>query len=397
MTEANIGERGRGIRPPTLRTGEDASASRLELFFDLAYVLVVLELANAFYKDLSWRGFLVFVALYIAMWFSWVGFTLYANRFDTDDTVFRLLALAGMGGVVAMAASVEGVAGSTGRWFALGYTIVRLVLVAGYLRAWWHVPDARLTIRPYLFGHASGAVIWLVSAAVPTPARYGLWAAGIAVDLIGPALAARQRKGVALHVEHLPERFGLFVILVLGESVAAVVTGLHDGGWKPVVLLAAGLAFVLAAAMWWVYFDLAGGAAKRRVVEEGGEGTRQGVHDFYVYAHLPLTVFLAAVAVGLEHAVVHGGDDHLGASTRWLLGIGLAGYLAAAALIQSVLSRQTVTALLWPGVGVALVLAVAAVNPSPPLTLGLFVAIVVLGVVAGIIQRRAGQLRTAKV
>src|SRR3954451_2154205 len=82
------------VRPPTLRTGEDATASRLELFFDLAYVLVVLELANAFYKDLSWRGFLVFVALYVAMWFSWVGFTLYANRFDTDDVVYRVAKLA---------------------------------------------------------------------------------------------------------------------------------------------------------------------------------------------------------------------------------------------------------------------------------------------------------------
>ena len=68
------------IRPPTLRTGESATASRLELFFDLAYVLVVLELADAFYADLSWGGFAVFVALYVAMWFSWVGFTLYARR-----------------------------------------------------------------------------------------------------------------------------------------------------------------------------------------------------------------------------------------------------------------------------------------------------------------------------
>jgi hypothetical protein len=74
--------------------GEEATASRLELFFDLAYVLVVLELANAFYADLSWRGFAVFVALYVALWFFWVGFTLYANRFDTDDVVFRLAKLA---------------------------------------------------------------------------------------------------------------------------------------------------------------------------------------------------------------------------------------------------------------------------------------------------------------
>jgi len=87
------------IRPPALRTAESATASRLELFFDLAYVLVVLELADAFYADMTWQGAVVFVALFVALWFSWIGFTLYANRFDTDDVVFRIAKLAATQGV----------------------------------------------------------------------------------------------------------------------------------------------------------------------------------------------------------------------------------------------------------------------------------------------------------
>ena len=105
--------RGHRFRPPTLRTGEEATASRLELFFDLAYVLVVLELANAFYSDLSWRGLAVFVALYVALWFSWVGFTLYANRFDTDDVVFRIAKLAATASIAGCAASASAATGAS--------------------------------------------------------------------------------------------------------------------------------------------------------------------------------------------------------------------------------------------------------------------------------------------
>ncbi len=191
-----------------------------------------------------------------------------------------------------MAASVTEVASTPGRWFALGYATVRLVLVIGYLRAWRHVPAARSNIRPYLVGHSVGAALFLVSAAVPAPARYGLWAAGLLIDLAAPAWAARQRGGVPLHAEHLPERFALFVILLLGESVAGVVTGLHDAHWTGAAALAAGLAFLVAATVWWLYFDFSGGVAKRRLLEEDRETTRRGVHDLYLYAHLPLAIGL---------------------------------------------------------------------------------------------------------
>lgn len=95
------------IKPPALRTGEPASASRLELFFDLAYVLVVLDLASTFLGDLSRHGLGTFAALYVALWFSWVGFTLYANRFDTDDVIFRVAKLAATLAIAGCAASAS--------------------------------------------------------------------------------------------------------------------------------------------------------------------------------------------------------------------------------------------------------------------------------------------------
>jgi low temperature requirement protein LtrA len=384
------------LRPPDVNQDSNRSATRLELFFDLAFVLFVARCADILAEDETWLGALKFTAILAIGWWAWASSTLYANRFDTDDAVFRLITLLGMAGVVGMAASADKLDATTSRWFALAYVLLRVVLIVGYLRAWRSVPDARRTIRPYLLAHCAGAAVWVISLAVPTPARYVLWGIGVAVDLLGPTLAARLKDGIPLHMEHLPERFGLFVILVLGESVAAAVTGIHDGGWKPGVVVSGALALLIAAALWWSYFDLSGGVAKRRLLQEGHDRTRQGVHDFYVYVHLPVAVSLAAVAVGLEHAIVHGADAHLSPSTRAVLGIGLAGYLATAALIQAVLAGQFRAVLLWPGAGVVLVPAVCLIDLSPPILLALVAVIMVGGVMTGVAQHRAGEIRTAK-
>jgi low temperature requirement protein LtrA len=385
------------VREPDVNQETNRSATRLELFFDLAFVLFVAGCADVLIKDETITGGVRFAAVLVAGWWAWASTTLYANRFDTDDAIFRLLTLIGMGGVIAMAASADQVTGPAWRWFVLGYVTLRLVLVAGYLRVWRNLPETRRGIRPYLFGHTAGAAFWLVSLMVAAPGRYVLWAVGVLVDLLGPTLAARVPDAPPLHMEHLPERFGLFVILVLGESVAATVHGLHDGKWAAGVVTTALAAFLLAAALWWSYFDLSGGAAKRRLVQEGGERTRQGVHDFYVYAHLPVAISLAAVAVGLEHAIEHGADGHLGAGARAILGAGVAGYLLSAAAIQGVLSQRYRPALAWPGLGIPAVVVIVTLDLAPPVLVGLCAAVVITGVAVGVRQHRHGEIKVAKV
>ena len=106
------------VRPPRLHLGREGTASRLELFFDLAYVLVVLELAKVFYEDLTWHGAAVLAGLFVTIWFSWVGFTLYANRFDTDDVVFRIAKLIATGSIAGCAASASDAAGKLAVPFA---------------------------------------------------------------------------------------------------------------------------------------------------------------------------------------------------------------------------------------------------------------------------------------
>ncbi|WP_433824515.1 low temperature requirement protein A [Actinoplanes sp. CA-015351] len=384
------------VREPDVNQETNRSATRLELFFDLAFVLFVAGCANMLAKDETAAGGLKFAAVLGVGWWAWASATLYANRFDTDDAIFRLLTLTGMGGVIVMAASADQITGAAGAWFALGYVTLRIALVIGYLRVWRTLPETRSGIRPYLIGHAAGAGFWLVSLMVAAPGRYALWAVGVLVDVIGPAVAARLPDAPPLHMEHLPERFGLFVILLLGESIAATVHGLHDGKWAAGVVSTALAAFLLAAALWWSYFDLSGGAAKRRLVQEG-DRTHEGVHDFYVYAHLPIAISLAAVAVGLEHAIVHGAEGHLSSGTRWVLGAGLAGYLVSAALIQGVLSHRYRAVLIWPGLGVPAIVLIMVLDLAPAVLVGLCAAVLIAGVATGIRQHRHGEIKVAKV
>ncbi|MEU8662841.1 hypothetical protein [Actinoplanes philippinensis] len=116
-----------------------------------------------------------------------------------------------------------------------------------------------------------------------------------------------------------------------------------------------------------------------------------------MYAHLPVAVSLAAVAVGLEHAIAHGSDDHLTAGARGILGLGLAGYLLSAAVIQGVLSRRRRPALIWPGLGVPAVAVIMLLDLSPLALTAACAAVLIAGVATGIHQHRHGEIKVAKV
>ncbi len=388
------------IRPPTLRTGEAATASRLELFFDLAYVLVVLELANAFYGDLSWRGLAVFVALYVALWFSWVGFTLYANRFDTDDVVFRIAKLAATASIAGCAASASAATGDFSTPFALCFLAGRVILLLLHLRAWRHVPEARPTIVVYLGFTAASTALWAVSPAFDGAVRYGLWAAAVAMDAVGPVVATRREDRAPLHMEHLPERFGLFIILVLGEAVGGAATGVHDAKWSGSAVAVGIAGFVVAAALWWNYFDVTAGHSEEELQEsDDDDGEEGGVaderHDLFVYGHLPLSAGIVMAGVGIEDLVAHP-FDALPSDGGWTVAAGLTLYLLGTGLILGGTHRTWRGAWPWPTVAIPVVLAAAAVPHRNALFLvgGLAlmtVALTVYGVLRGDPERAGGR------
>jgi len=235
-----------------------------------------------------------------------------------------------------------------------------------------------------------------VSLAVPRPVGFALWAAAVLVEALMPLLATRSSSDVPLHVEHLPERFALFVILVLGESVAGVAHGLHDAGWSGSALPVAALSFVLAAALWWSYFDVAGARAKRLLSEVGGE-RGDHAHDVYVFGQLPLTLALATVGAGVELAVVQSGEGEVPVGTRLLLAGGVAVYLLSMTVTEAGMSRQNRRGWWWPLAAAAVAVLDVLLELPAVVVVGALAAVVVAVVVVGLAERAAGRLEVEEV
>ncbi|MCJ7781558.1 MAG: low temperature requirement protein A [Acidimicrobiia bacterium] len=326
------------VAPPRLRTMEesDRTATWLELFYDLVFVAAVAMMGTRLVHDVTWSSIASYLGYFALVWWLWASHTFYADRYDTDDLIYRFLAGAQMVGVALIAVSVSlGVAGST-MVFALGYTAVRLILLVLYARAYRHVVETRELVRGYLIGFGAASALWLVSIVVPEPYRFWLWLVAFAVDLATPYILRRAQAAAPLDVSHLPERFGLFTILVLGESIVAVTVGLSHVSWQPSTTLVGVFGLGAATCLWWINFDNHEGSVVRR------RGDRKNWRPtVWIYSHLPLAIALAMFGVSVELAIVSAdaGHDYLG-TDRWLLVGSVALALAAMAAIQTASVRS---------------------------------------------------------
>src|ERR687886_1419499 len=170
----------RFLEPPRLRTlassqADDRRATWLELFFDLVFVAAVGQLANGLAAEPTAGRFFEFLGLFGPVWWAWMGFTFYANRFDTDDLVYRVLLLCAMFGVAVLATTIPSVFNGATEGFPLAYVAVRVALVTLYARASRHVPEARALARSFLGAFSFAVLLWAVSLAVPAPWAYVVW------------------------------------------------------------------------------------------------------------------------------------------------------------------------------------------------------------------------------
>ncbi len=300
---------GRGVwfQAPRLLTLADEGerhASWLELFFDLVFVVAITELSQYLVADHSAGGFVRFAALFVPVWVAWQGFMAYATRFDTDDLGFRAAYFGAMLAIAAMAVLIGDVAhGRHSAAFAVAYVVLRSIMLALYWRAWRAVPQARSLVRFYGLGYACGAALWLVSLAFPTPWRYVVWVGAQVLELSLPPLSTRLHRRIPTSARHLPERWALFTLIVLGESVVAVAVATAGANWHFTSAAAAVLGFAAVAAIWWLYFDRQANIVLR--------GSTMSV-VIYSYAHLPLLIGLGAMSAGLRLVIERAGQDHLG-------------------------------------------------------------------------------------
>ncbi len=316
------------LRPLDSSGERERHASWLELFFDLVFVLAVAQVAHVLNEHSDLGGTLKFVALFIPVWWSWVGFAFYADRFETDEAVYRIFTFAGMLAVAALSVNLENAFSAAGDApFIFCYVLVRVLLIALYIRSAYHVPLARVLSVQFIVGFGIAAVLLLISLLFEPPVRYVIWAFALVLELVTPFLNFKATKTLPFDKSHIPERFGLFTIIVLGEAVIATANGAAKVIWTFQTIAAAATGFAMAACIWWLNFDF---------VEDGAIKSKSlAPRIVYLYGNFFLVASVVALGIGVEHAVKEiGSYPSLKFSTLALLGGAIAIYLAVITAIR---------------------------------------------------------------
>ncbi len=360
------------LRPLDSNSERERHASWLELFFDLVFVLAVSQVAHVLNAHTDLGGTLKFLALFVPVWWSWVGFTFYADRFETDETVYRVLMFAGMLLVAALSINLENAFSDGGDApFIVCYALVLLTLVVLYARSAYHVPLARRLSLQFVGGLGGTAVLCLLSLFFEPPIRYIIWAIAIVLALVTPFVNFKKTRLIPFDLSHIPERFGLFTIIVLGEAVLATANGAAKVNWTLETIAAAAIGFAMAACIWWLNFDFA--------EDDAIKSDSLVPRVVYLYGNFFLVASIVALGIGVEHAIIETSQyPHLKLSTLALLCGSIALYLAVITVIRTAVGTCH---LLYARIAsIAAALLILAVGSSlPPLVVLILLLLIFIG------------------
>lgn len=283
---------------------EERKVTWLELFYDLVYVATLIQLGNTLSEEVTLMGFAQFAIVFTPIWWTWTGVTFYMNRFVVDDIWHRLLIFVQMCAIAWLGVSVEGAFGELAGQFALAYAAIRLVLVLLYLRTWRNAPTTRLLTRRYVAAHLIGVVLWCVSAFLPAPGNYILWLAALAIE-IGNVFLPKTRQLQTLlppDPHHMIERYGIFTLIVLGESFIKTISAASGFMINIETLLFSLFGIGIVFGLWWLYFNDS---------EKSSLKPAHWAPYVWIYAHLPLTIGLTAFGVASKKLFLSVGEDQL--------------------------------------------------------------------------------------
>ncbi|MEU6194657.1 low temperature requirement protein A [Streptomyces sp. NPDC047061] len=294
----------RPLRRLTARGRDEAHrvATPLELFFDLCFVVAIaqagVELVHAVAAGHAGEGVLNYAMQFFAIWWAWMNFTWFSSAYDNDDVLYRVVTLVQIAGVLVLAAGIS-------RAFTehdylvvwLGYVIMRLAMAAQWLRAarWAHGAERTMALR-YAGGVLLCMVGWLGLVVLPVHARAWVFLVMAIAEMCVP-LYAEKAYTTSWHPHHIAERYGLFTIIVLGETIAAATAAVksavaeHDALSELLPIAAGGLLIVFSA--WWIYF----------VVPIHGHLRSNRESFLWGYGHYLIFASAASIGAGIEVAV----------------------------------------------------------------------------------------------
>jgi low temperature requirement protein LtrA len=346
---------------------EDRTVSFLELFHDLVYVVVIAAAASTVAHDVTLRTAAEFAVVFGLIWLAWINGTFLHDLHGRTDIRTRFYTFAQMLLIVLLAVYVADATGDGGQGFALVYTAY-LVLLTWLWYAVRRQDDERFMdiTRQYLTRMVLSVVAMAVSAFLPTEWRMIVWAL-----IVVMWLATVIRLGGSEEIvgdeggfvsDSLVERFGLFVIIVLGEVIVGVVDGLSNTERDPETVATAMFGLIIGFGLWWVSFDLTG---RRRPRADPGGG------PIWIASQLPLTLSIAAAGAAMVGLIQHATDDRAPAATTWLLAGSVAlGLVSLAVIVRTLRDYDRLSTVYRPtsilmlgAAGVALL--IGAWRPAP--------------------------------
>lgn len=314
------------------RHDQERHATWLELFFDLVFVLAIAELANMLHNDPSWTGIAGFAALFVPVWWLWIDFSYFADQFDVDDGPYRLAMFGVMFGLVVMALTIHDALHGGSAEFACIYTALRLVIIFLYVQAWRFVPQSRELTARYVMSFSAAFLLWVVSIAIPEPVRFWLWAIALFIEISNGPITYLTIRNVPTQKSHMDERFGLFVIIVLGEAIVSVATGVSETDWQWRSVITGSGGFLTAVSLWWMYFE----RSDESTINQALRGGKLALLRSYVYGYSHLLAFMGIVAtgIGVQFAIEAASGNPFTTEARTILCGGIAIFLIGVTALQ---------------------------------------------------------------
>src|SRR4051794_5651329 len=306
---------------------EEERVTPLELFFDLVFVLAITQCTALMAANPSWTGIARGLLVLGILWWCWVGYAWLTSTVDPEEGSVRIAMFAAMAAILVSALAVPHAFGDSGLVFAVSYGIARYAQIALLYIAGRDTPGLRRSVLSGLLGSTTISMILLVvGSQLGLGAQTALWALAVALDMAGPLLFGVE--GWTLVPGHFAERHGLIVLIAIGESIVAVGAGAHahvDAG----VITAAVLGIAVAAALWWMYFDVVIIVATRHLARaQRGREQNSMARDSYSFLHLPMVAGIVLVALGMKKTLADV-DHHLSTEIAAALFGGAALYLLA--------------------------------------------------------------------
>jgi low temperature requirement protein LtrA len=286
-------------RPPK-EAEEERAAIPLELFFDLVFVFAFTQVTGLMSDNPTWEGLGQGMLVLAAVWWAWGAYAWLTNEIAADEDDARLALFGAMGAMLIAALAVPGAFGDDGVLFAVAYLVVRVlhILVFAYAS-----PDVSVTLAVRRLARTAipAPVLLIVAGMLDGTGQALVWCLALAIDLGGPLVFGV--AGYQVSPGHFAERYGLIVIIALGESIVAIGVGAAGIPLDAGLVVAALAGIAIAAALWWAYFDVAALLAERALRAARGDARARLARDSYSYLHLPMIAGIVLLALGVKKTI----------------------------------------------------------------------------------------------